>query len=111
RSQFVSAFRHKLLCHKAFKARFMYRFHNSGIVQLLCFVDLITARHTAGMVVSEVGMVILYGTDNISFHDLHMVDIIEQLKAVRPDSFGKPYAPGGMIALIIRVIYFAVEQL
>ncbi len=42
--------RNKFLGHVAFKAGFVDRFHDSRIVQLLGFINFMTARYTAGVV-------------------------------------------------------------
>jgi len=76
RGKFIAAFRHKLLCYKAFKTSFEYSFHDGRVVQLLCFVYFITAGNTAGMVVGKIRVIFLDGADNVAFHDLHMINIV-----------------------------------
>jgi len=79
----------------------MYGFHDGGVVQFLCFVYFVAAGHPSGMVVSDVGMIILYGADHVPFHDCMWLDIVEQLKAFGAMALQEIHAPGGMIALII----------
>ena len=49
--------------------------------------------------------------DHVPFHDLHVVDVVEQLESLRADALAKLHAPGGMVAHVISVVHLAVEQL
>src|SRR4051812_18862823 len=52
------------------------------VVQLLGLVELVAARVAAGVVVAEGVVVLLDRADHVAFHDLHVVDVIEQLEVV-----------------------------
>ena len=54
-------------------------------VHFLRVVELVAAGDAAGMVVRDVLMVRADRRDQIAFHDLHVVDVVEQLHARRVD--------------------------
>lgn len=85
-------------------------FHDGWIVELLGFVDFMASWHAAGVVVGEVRVIAFDGCDDIAFHDLHVVDIVEELEIFRAHGLAEFHAPGAGIALVIRVIYAAIEQ-
>ena len=102
--------RDELLRYVAFEAGIDNGFHHRRIVDLLRLVDLVPTGVTARMVVPNVLMILANGPDDVTFHDLHVVDIIQQLEVVRPHTLAEVRAPGGMIAHVILVIHLAVEQ-
>lgn len=52
------------------------------IIDFLGFIDLMTPWITASVVMPEVLMILLNRSNDIPFHDLHMVDVVEQLKVI-----------------------------
>ena len=50
-------------------------------------------------------------TNDIALHDLHVIDVVEELDAWRSDPLHHGDAEGRMIALIVGVIDLAVEEL
>ena len=48
--------------------------------------------------------------DHIAFHDLHVVDIVEQLEVFGADAFDQLDTPASVVAHVILVIHLAVEQ-
>ena len=50
------------------------------------------------------------GADDIALHDLHVVDVIEQFYARRVDAFDHLNTPRRVVALIILVVYLAVQK-
>ena len=58
----------------------------------------------------NIRMILFDGCDYITLHDLHMINIVEQLEVFRTQLFAKFHSPRGMVALIIRVINLAVQQ-
>src|ERR1041384_2871744 len=48
-------------------------------VQLLTVVQLVAARHAAGMEVTDPLRVVADRADHVAFHDLHVVDVVQQL--------------------------------
>ena len=55
-------------------------------------------------------MIVLDGADDIPFHDLHVVNVVEEFEAFRADAPAKFHAPGSMITHVIVMIHLAVEQ-
>ena len=48
--------------------------------------------------------------DEISFHDLHVIDVVEELEPGRTDGLTEGYAPGGAVALVVGMVDARVEQ-
>src|SRR6266498_3888972 len=78
---------HKLVRHIALKPCIRDSFTNSCPIQFLCRIKLMPARHSACMVMGNEFMVFTDVANNVAFHDLHMIDVIKQLHALRTDSF------------------------
>ena len=51
------------------------------------------------------------GANHVAFHDLHVVDVVEQLEPRRADFLHELDAPGRVIAHVVVVIHLAVEKL
>ena len=60
---------------------------------------------------AEILVVVLDRANDISFHDLHVVDVVEQFEMVACDLFAQFDAPGGQIAHVVGVIDPAIEKL
>ena len=58
---------------------------DGSVVQLLGVVDLVPAGVAAGVVVAVVLAVRLDRADHVPLHDLHVVDVVEQLEVPRAD--------------------------
>src|SRR6185436_1580360 len=108
RSQRVP-FWNELLADKPFIAGGGNGFHHGGVVKLLSFVDLISAWVAAGMVVTDILMVLLDCANHVTFHDLHMINIVEELEPIGANAFADLNAPGSVVGHIIFVVHFAVE--
>jgi len=54
--------------------------------------------------------VVSNGADHIAFHDLHMVNVVEQLESRGTHLLNQPYTPCRAIAHVIFVIHLAIEQ-
>ena len=87
------------------------RLHHRRIIDLLRVIDLVAARHAARVVVGDVGMEFLDPHDQVALHDLHVIDVVEQLESFGADAFAQFHAPLGVVALVVLVIHPAVEQL
>src|SRR5581483_1217875 len=87
RSDFVGALRNKFLGDKTLVAGVDDRLDHGGIINLLRLVDFGAAGHTAGMVMGDERMAGLDSSDEIAFHDLHVVDVVKQLEALRTHAF------------------------
>ena len=71
--------------HEALETRVRDRPHDRGIVQFLRVVDLGPPRDPAGVVVADPGARVRQRADDVPFHDLHVVDVVEDLHAGRVD--------------------------
>src|SRR4051812_27453003 len=81
------ALRHELLGDVAREPEVGDRFHHAAVVQLLRVIDLVASRHTAGVVMRDVLEVVPDRADHVAFHDLHVVDVVEELHPRRRDAF------------------------
>ena len=81
------------------------------VVQLLRVVELVPPGVAAGVVVAVVLAVGLDRPDHVPFHDLHVVDVVEQLEVARADPLDQLDAPGRVVAHVVLVVDLAVEQL
>jgi hypothetical protein len=48
------------------------------------------------------------GTDDVAFHDLHVVDVVDEFYARRSYGLANLDSPGGMVCMVVRVIDFTV---
>src|SRR5689334_8847641 len=71
--------RHELVSEVPGKASLGQRGCHGVVVELLGLVDLVTTGDAASMEVAEVGQIVADGSDHVAFHDLHVVDVVEQL--------------------------------
>src|SRR5436190_17553038 len=69
----------KLLSEIPFIAGRRNRLYNWPILQFLSLVEFVTTRISCRVIVAEIGMMFADGSYDITFHDLHVVDIVEQL--------------------------------
>lgn len=83
---------------------------DGGIVDFLCVVRLAPPRVASGMIVREVRVVGLDGADEVPFHDLHVVDVIEELEGGGVDPIAEAQAPGGGVAFVALVVDLAVQE-
>src|SRR5437764_14794051 len=72
------ALRNELLSKVALVASFENSANDGWVVQLLPFVKLVTARVASRMIVRKIRVMLADGADDITLHDLHVVDVIEQ---------------------------------
>src|SRR5439155_1640168 len=80
-------------------------------VELLGVVELVASRHAAGVEMADVGGVRPDGTDDVALHDLHVIDVVEQLHAGRAHGLHHRGAEHGVVALIAGMVHLAVQQL
>ena len=67
-----------------------------------------TSGNTSSVIVRDVLMVIPDRLDNISFHDLQMVNVIKKLYVRRVNALDYFYAKGGVVAHVIWVVDTAI---
>ena len=83
---------------------------DAGVVEFLAIIQVATVGVAGGVEVADPFDVLADGADDIAFHDLHVVDVIEQFDPWAVDPLTDRHAPRGMIALIAGVIDLGVEQ-
>ena len=77
---------------------------NGGIIELLVRPQFVSSGDTGGMEVSEAIDIFADGGDDISLHDLHVVDVVEELEARMADLLAEGDPPVGVVALVVGVI-------
>src|SRR5690625_7239517 len=77
----------KFLPYKSFITCFNNRLHDSRIMELLCIINLISARNTAGMIVRNVFMVVPVGLDDIHFYYPNEIVYVDQLNMICIDYY------------------------
>src|SRR5438105_6012277 len=73
--------RHELVRDVAAEIRVRDRACDSMPVELLRVVELVPPRHSTGMKVPDVGSVRANRADHVTFHDLHVINVVQQLHA------------------------------
>ena len=57
------------------------RFYDRGVVEFLAFIKLVSPRNSSGVVVEEVLVMLLDRGDDVSLHDLHVVNVVKKAEA------------------------------
>ena len=107
---FIVAFWDEFLGDEAFETCADDGAHDSGVIDLLGVVDLVAAGDTAGVVVSDASLIFFNSGHEVAFHDLHVVDVVEQLESLRAYRIAKCRTPWGFVALVVRVVDLTVEE-
>jgi len=63
------------------------------------------------MVVPEPNVIFPDRSNKITFHNLHVVDVVQQLHPRRTDGLTDPDSSGRPVALVVGMIDLAVQQL
>ena len=69
------------------------------------------ARHAAGVIVRDELPVVADRADHVAFHDLHVVNVVEQFESFGADPLDQLDSPRCVVAHVILVIDLAVQQL
>lgn len=80
RGDFVFPFGDELLAQVASVSCLLNRADDGRIVEFLGFIDFRPAGNATRVVVGDVLMMLLDGGDDIPLHDLHVVNVIEELE-------------------------------
>ena len=48
-------------------------------LEFLSVIEFVTARDAAGVEVGNVLNIVANGADDVAFHDLHVIDVVEQI--------------------------------
>ena len=83
---------------------------DGGVVEFLAGIKFMSAGHARRVVVADVLVVSLNAANDVTLHDLHVIDIVEQFEMGRVDAVAECCAPSGVITLVIGVIHFRVQQ-
>ena len=80
------------------------------VIQLLLIVKFIPPGIPPGMVVPKVVVIFSNGTNDIPFHDLHVIDVIQELEVVGAYLLHQFNTPGRIVAHVVRMIDSAIQQ-
>ena len=73
---------------------------------MIAWLKFSASRIPGGVVMADVTVVFLDRADDITLHDLHVVNIVEELEPFRAHALHELDAPSGVIAHVILVIHF-----
>ncbi|KAG1320771.1 hypothetical protein G6F63_014102 [Rhizopus arrhizus] len=59
----------------------------------------------------EAGVMPADGGDDVAFHDLHVIDVVEQAEVVRAEPLAQLHTPSGVVAQVVVMIDPGVQQL
>ena len=93
----------ELLRNEAIKAGGENGAHHGRVVDLLRVVEFASAGVTGGMVVTDVFLVFADVADDVAVHDLHMINVEQQLEVRRADLLDGLDAKTEIVALIAGV--------
>ena len=85
--------------------------HYAVPLDFLGGVEFVAAGDAAGVEVGDPIDIFLDGADQVTFHDLHVIDVEEELDARRVDGLDDLHTPGGVVAHVVVVVDLAVEKL
>ena len=103
----------ELLADETGVAGFFDGAHDGGVVKLLHVLrfEFVTARISGGVVVADVLGVFADRANDVSLHDLHVVDVVEKFEPLGAHALHEFDAPRGFVAHVIGVIHARVEEL
>src|SRR5467141_88433 len=85
--------------------------HYAVPLDFLGGVEFVAAGDAAGVEVGDPIDIFLDGADQVTFHDLHVIDVVEQLDAWRINGLDDLHSPSGVVAHVVFVVALAVEEL
>ncbi len=103
-------FRDKLLSHKACIPAVLDGSYDGRVIEFLGIIQILPSGVARSVDVSNIGAVGADGADRVAFHDLHVVNIVQKLYCRGIDQVHHQHTPGGVIALVIIVIDFRIQQ-
>ena len=77
---------------------------DAAVVQFLGVVQILAAGVAGGVEVADVGEGAPEGADHVALHDLHVVDVEQQLDAGTADHLAQRDAPVGVVAQVAGMI-------
>src|SRR5437867_2995182 len=102
---------HEFVSHEAGETSVGDRPGDRVPVQLLRVVELVPAGHATGVKITDVVRMLPNRANDVPFHDLHVIDVVEKLHPRRIDAFHHPGAERRVVTLIVVMIDLAVQQL
>ena len=84
--------------------------HYTIPLDLLGSIQFMPAGNSAGVKMTNPLDVLSDGLNQIPFHDLHVVDVIEEFHIRRIDLLDHAYPPRGVVTHVIVMVSLAVEQ-
>jgi len=84
--------------------------HHAIPLYLLSVVKLVPPRHAAGMEMADPRDVRPNRRQSVPFHDLHVINVVEQLHVWRIHLFHYAHAPCGMVSHVVGVVHLAVSS-
>ena len=84
-------------------------FADTCIIHLLCIIKLMTPRISGSMEVAHVFEIVPDGPNDVTLHDLHVINIVEQFPPWRIHPLANLYAPSGVVTHIPWVVDLAVQ--
>ena len=84
--------------------------HDRRVVNLLLIVEVLAAGVAGRVEVADAVDVRGDVADEIAFHDLHVVDVVEELEPGRVHGPAQGRAPSGAVALVVGMVDVRVEQ-
>src|SRR5256884_201848 len=85
--------------------------HDAVPLDFLGGVEFVAAGDPAGVEVGDPIDVFLDGADEVTFHNLHVINVVEQFDAGRIDGLDDLHSPGGVVAHVVVVVDLAIEEL
>ena len=71
---------HIFLSDKTIKSCCLDGLGDGGIVELLRIIEFMPAGNSCGVIMADMLVIGLDGSDDVTLHDLHMIDIVEQFE-------------------------------
>ena len=97
----------------AYEARITCSGEGTGdgwVIELLAVTQFVTTGNPGGMEVGEVFDVLVNGGDDVALHDLHVIDIVEELETGMAQFLAEGDSPGGVITLVIGMVDLRIEE-
>ena len=103
------ALRNELMGHEPLVTHIHDGLRDCLVIQLLRLIDFISARITTGVKMADVLQVVLHRANHVAFHDLHVINVVQQFETVRSYFVAERCSPMRAIALVVFVVDFAIQ--
>src|SRR5579883_269485 len=99
------------MCHISTEIGSHNGLHHCWVLDFLGCIDLMPPWNAASVEVTNHIFVLTDGGNQVTFHDLHVVNIVEQFYARRIYLSHHPCSPRRMVCHVVRMVALAVQQL